>query len=49
MGRMKFLALSTSVHRYADSGIHTGMWLGEYTHFYDVLTEAGHELSLIHI
>ena len=40
---MKFLALSTSVHRYTDSGIHTGMWLGEYTHFYDVLTEAGHE------
>lgn len=43
---MKFLALSTSVHRYADSGIHTGMWLGEYTHFYDVLTEAGHEATL---
>ena len=46
MVRMKFLALSTSVHRYADSGIHTGMWLGEYTHFYDVLTEAGHEVTL---
>ena len=46
MGRMKFLALSTSVHRYTDSGIHTGMWLGEYTHFYDVLTEAGHEVTL---
>ena len=44
---MKFLALSTSVHRYTDSGIHTGMWLGEYTHFYDVLTEAGHEVSTI--
>ncbi|MCG7296468.1 type 1 glutamine amidotransferase domain-containing protein [Corynebacterium afermentans] len=43
---MKFLALSTSVHRYTDSGIHTGMWLGEYTHFYDVLTEAGHEVTL---
>ncbi len=22
------------------------MWLGEYTHFYDVLTEAGHEVTL---
>lgn len=46
MVRMKFLALSTSVHRYTDSGIHTGMWLGEYTHFYDVITEAGHEVTL---
>ena len=46
MEPMKFLALSTSVHRYTDSGIHTGMWLGEYTHFYDVLTEAGHEVTL---
>ena len=43
---MRILALSTSVHRYQDSGIHTGMWLGEYTHFYDVLTEAGHDVEL---
>ncbi len=43
---MKILALSTSVHRYEKSGIHTGMWLGEYTHFYDVLTEAGHDVTL---
>ena len=46
MVRMKFLALSTSVHRYESSGIHTGMWLGEFTHFYDVLTAAGHEVTL---
>ena len=43
---MKFLALSTSVHRYESSGIHTGMWLAEFTHFYDVLTAAGHEVTL---
>ena len=43
---MKFLALSTSVHRYQSSGIHTGMWLGEFTHFYDVMTKAGHEVDL---
>ncbi|MCP1387342.1 type 1 glutamine amidotransferase domain-containing protein [Corynebacterium sp. TA-R-1] len=43
---MKILAVSTSVHRYATSGIRTGMWLGEFTHFYDVLTEAGHEVDL---
>lgn len=46
MGHMQFLALSTSVHRYEDSGIHTGMWLGEYTHFYDVMTAAGHTVEL---
>lgn len=43
---MRILALSTSVHRYETSGIHTGMWLGEYTHFYDVLTKAGHTVEL---
>lgn len=43
---MRFLALSTNAHRYETSGIRTGMWLGEYTHFYDVLTEAGHEVDL---
>ena len=43
---MKMLALSTSVHRYANSGLRTGMWLGEFTHFYDELTEAGHEVVL---
>ena len=46
MGRMKFLALSTSAHHYENSGIRTGMWLGEFTHFYDVLTAAGHEVDL---
>ncbi|WP_175935459.1 type 1 glutamine amidotransferase domain-containing protein [Corynebacterium sp. Marseille-P4321] len=43
---MRFLALSTSAHRYESSGLRTGMWLGEYTHFYDVLTEAGHSVDL---
>lgn len=43
---MKILALSTSAHRYATSGFRTGMWLGEFTHFYDVVTEAGHEVDL---
>lgn len=46
MGSMKILALSTSVHRYETSGLRTGMWLGEFTHFYDVLTKAGHEVDL---
>lgn len=43
---MKFLALSTSAHRYTETGMRTGMWLGEYTHFYDVITEAGHDVDL---
>ena len=43
---MKILALSTSVHRYETSGLRTGMWLGEFTHFYDVLTKSGHDVDL---
>lgn len=43
---MKFLAISTSCHRYHDSGFRTGMWLSEYTHFYDVLDSAGHTVDL---
>ena len=43
---MKILALSTSAHRYETSGIRTGTWLGEFTHFYDVLDAAGHEVEL---
>ena len=46
---MRILALSTSVHRYETSGIHTGVWLGEYTHFYDVMTEAGHTVELVSV
>ncbi|PLA27186.1 hypothetical protein CYJ45_10455 [Corynebacterium coyleae] len=29
--------------------MHTGMWLGEFTHFYDVLTDAGHEVDLVSV
>ena len=43
---MRFLALSISAHRYTDAGMQTGMWLGEYTHFYDSLSEAGHAVDL---
>ncbi|WP_257964396.1 hypothetical protein [Corynebacterium coyleae] len=25
------------------------MWLGEFTHFYDVLTDAGHEVDLVSV
>ncbi|MEH0146887.1 type 1 glutamine amidotransferase domain-containing protein [Corynebacterium sp. Q4381] len=43
---MKLLALSTSAHRYETSGLRTGVWLGEYTHFFDAVTDAGHEVDL---
>lgn len=43
---MTFLAVSTSAHRYQETGIHTGMWLSEYTHFYDTITKAGHDVDL---
>ncbi len=46
---MKFLAVSTSTHRYTSTGVHTGMWLGEFTHFYDVMEKAGHEVDLASI
>lgn len=46
---MKVLAISTSASRYEKTGHRTGMWLGEYTHFYDVLTEAGHDVTLASI
>ncbi|WP_342319233.1 type 1 glutamine amidotransferase domain-containing protein [Corynebacterium mayonis] len=46
---MKFLAVATSTHRYHVSGHRTGMWFGEYTSFYNVVTRAGHEVDLASI
>lgn len=46
---MKVLAISTSASRYEKTGHRTGMWLGEYTHFCDVLTETGHDVTLASI
>lgn len=46
---MKVLAISTSASRYEKTGHRTGMWLGEYTHFYDELTESGHDVTLASI
>lgn len=46
---MKVLAISTSASRYEKTGHRTGMWLGEYTHFHDELTEAGHDVTLASI
>lgn len=46
---MKVVAVSTSATHYEKTGHRTGMWLGEYTHFYDALVGAGHEVILASI
>lgn len=46
---MKAVAVSTSATHYDKTGHRTGMWLGEYTHFYDALVDAGHEVILASI
>jgi len=33
--RRRILAVVTNVPEYSTSGIRTGLWLGEFTHFYD--------------
>ena len=37
----KVLVVVTNADRYEKVGYRTGLWLGELTHFYDVLSEAG--------
>lgn len=47
--RKRVLAVCTSAGEYATTGYRTGLWLGELTHFYDVLTDAGHEVVVASI
>lgn len=42
----RILIVVTSTDEYRDAGYRTGLWLGELTHFYDVVTEAGHEVVI---
>ncbi len=42
----RILAVTTSAGEYRSVGYRTGLWLGELTHFYDVATEAGHEVVI---
>lgn len=41
--------MTTSTPEYTSVGYRTGLWLGELTHFYDVATEAGHDLTIASI
>lgn len=42
----KILAVVTSTPAYEKTGYRTGLWLGELTHFYDVVTKAGYEVVI---
>lgn len=39
----------TSAGEYESCGYRTGLWLGELTHFYDVVEEAGHQMTIASI
>ena len=39
----RVLIIVTSVGEYEKAGFRTGLWLGELTHFYDVVEQAGYE------
>lgn len=45
----KVLAVVTSATQYEKAGYRTGLWLGELTHFWDVLTSAGHQVDVVSI
>lgn len=43
------LIVTTSAPAYERAGYRTGLWLGELTHFYDVLVDAGHDVAIASI
>ncbi len=45
----RILAVVTSTPSYQKVGYRTGLWLGELTHFYDEVTQAGHEVVVASI
>lgn len=45
----RILVVVTSAEEYSAAGYRTGLWLGELTHFYDVVTDAGHEVTIASI
>ena len=45
----RILVVVTSAEEYSAAGYRTGLWLGELTHFYDVVTDAGHEVVIASI
>ncbi len=45
--KKKILVVVTNHGRYLKSGDETGLWLGELTHFYDLLTKEGYEMDFV--
>jgi putative intracellular protease/amidase len=46
---MKTLIVVTSVNTYQKQNVPTGLWLSEFTHFWDVLHQAGLEADIVSI
>lgn len=42
----RVLIVTTSTPSYERAGYRTGLWLGELTHFWDVLEKEGHQLTI---
>lgn len=42
----RILAVATNVDHYGEHDERTGLWLGELTHFLDIVQAAGHEVDL---
>ena len=45
----RVLIVATSEPAYESVGYRTGLWLGELTHFHDVVAEAGHDITIASI
>ncbi|HHU10372.1 MAG TPA: type 1 glutamine amidotransferase domain-containing protein [Intrasporangiaceae bacterium] len=45
----RILIVTTSTPAYETAGYRTGLWLSELTHFYDVVVEAGHDVTIASI
>ncbi|MDQ6774719.1 MAG: hypothetical protein M3071_00540, partial [Actinomycetota bacterium] len=43
----KILAVVTNHDAYENSDERTGLWLGELTHFWEVVSEAGFEIDVV--
>ena len=42
----KILIIVTNVSEYEKVGFRTGLWLGELTHFWDAVEEAGYQMDI---
>jgi putative intracellular protease/amidase len=45
----KILVIATNIDKYKTKELKTGLWLGEYTHFYDIAVASGFQCELVSI